>query len=264
MFSKKDEGDRAARGRGRIVLGFVATLIVAPLVVIALTPWISQWTKRLGSQLDYTVQLSSDTGCDFVVPVESIGLADPTQIALQVSDLPAPGGDQSKCESAIEGVQGVHDRLVLEVVLEPTGDDSVVLTDVTIDVRDARPNSGSVFYSPFGTGGGSTMMQVLSDVESSSPVQSVITYPNGIAQSFESVRSVAPRLSATKSDPLNLLLEYRGQKLYSTFDVVLHWQSGVDAGTTRLDNDGVGYQVAGIQGIPRVEGYDGIGWKPAP
>ncbi|MDY0828958.1 hypothetical protein SK224_07440 [Microbacterium sp. BG28] len=264
MFSKKDEDDRAARRWGRVVLGAVVTLVVAPLVVIALTPWVSQWTKRLGSQLDYTVQLSSDTGCDFVVPVESIGLVDPSQLALQTSDLPAPGGEQSKCESAIEGVRGVHDRLVLEVIVEPTGDDSVVLTDVTIDVRETRPNSGSASYSPFGTGGGSTMMQVLSDVESSSPVQSVITYPNGVPQSFESVRSVVPRLSATKSDPLNLLLEYRGHKLYSTFDVVLHWQSGVEVGTTRLDNDGAGYEVAGIEGIPRLEGYDGHGWKQAP
>ena len=139
----------------------------------------------------------------------------------------------------------------------------MVLTDVTIDVRKRVSNAGSAYYSPAGIGGVSTTLTVLADVEADDPIQEVGVYQQDLSLvTYPSVREVLPRPTATKSDPLVVDFSLYGEQDYTTFDIVLHWQTGSATGTYRLDNGGSGYQVAGVGGLPNFRGGANDTWEP--
>jgi hypothetical protein len=238
--------------------GVVAVLaaVVAPLAVSALQPHVEIASGRLGSQLDVTVQ--DQSSCNFVAPSESSGTIDPEVIGMTPAEFGRPN-----CDENIAAIDGAHNNIVLEVVMEPTNDNAVVFTDITIDIRDQTPTTGSAYYQPAGIGGGATTLTAQVDVEAPAPVQEITVYgSDGTESKYPSLEEALPRPMATASDPLVVILSLYGSTNYTVFDVVLHWQSGTTIGQSVLDNGGKGYEVAGASGLPNFEGFDGT-WKPA-
>lgn len=259
---KKEKSAERRRMSTRAVVATVLTIVVAPILILFLTPIVTRAGQGLVPQLESSVAMASEMDCNFVVPLDEVALEDPTLLALEPGTIPAPGHAPAECDDVLATVGGVRERLMLEAVLAPSGDAAVVLTDITVDVRERQPTTGSAFYTPYGTGGPTaTTLTVDLNVEATKPVQGVTVYATDGTSTYSSIREVQPRVAATQAEPLDLLLSISGKKSYTTFDIVLHWQTGTTVGTTRLDNGGLGYQVAGTDRVPALNGFNDDGWQ---
>lgn len=258
-MEKDDEPSKKGPAKRWAKVGTAAfALVLAPILVGLALYVVPRLIERYGPQVNVTARVTADTSCNFVLPLEGDLEDDPTQLAV------SPGSmGTMPCDDAISELNGVHRDLTLEAVITPEGDEAVVLTDVTIEVREQVRNSGSGYYSTGGIGGQSTTMTVLANVEAMDSVQEVHVHgQDGSFNRYESVREIPARPNATKSDPLVVNLSLYGEQAYTTFDIILHWQKGTSTGTSRLDNGGPGYQVAGIEGLRNFRRGANDVWEP--
>jgi hypothetical protein len=238
-------------------LALLAGAVIAPLVVTGLQPHVEAVSSQIGPQINVTVQ--DQSSCNFVAPLVPASTSANDIAGMRPADFNPP-----QCDDNIVSIGGAHNNVALEVVMEPTNDRAVVLTDVTIDVRDQTPTKGSAYYTPSGIGGGATTLTIGVDVEAPSPVQEITEYrEDGSMSTFSSMKDILPRPKASESDPLVVLLSLYGESDYTSFDIVLHWQSGTHIGTSLLDNDGKGYRVAGTSELPTFNGF-GDTWQAGP
>ena len=250
---KKEEEARKKRRATFWTLGVVAPILAG--LVLFLPPLL---IERFGPQVNATAQVSTATSCNFVMPLEGDLEDDPTQLAV-----PPSGMGTMPCDDAISKLNGVHNHLVVDAVITSANEEAVVLTDVSIEVEEQTPISGSAYYSTGGIGGDATTLRVIANVEATDPVQEVEVHrQDGPPDTYGSLRELPSRQFATKSDPLVVELTFSGNKAYTTFDIILHWQKGSFSDTTRLDNNGAGFQVAGTEDLPSfTRGGDDV-WVP--
>jgi len=248
---------RAAMNRRRKnglgwLTGVLATVVAGVLVFVFISV-ISNISAANTPPVN--VKVVNNSVCNFVAPLSGALIKDPTKLDIRPAEI------NSSCDKALAKVRGVRTEVSLEVVLAPSGDAAIVLTDVTIHVLKSSPVDKSAFYTPAGRGGGGQTLSIEADVENKTAVGKVDVYAeDGTMKMYSSVLAVRPRPTATKVDPLIVDIGLHGHKNYTNFDVDLHWQSSTASGVFRLENGGAGYMVGGSDGLASFNGFDGDRW----
>lgn len=235
-------------------LGGVASAVLIAFAIPIAQPYIEDLQSLLGPQLD--VSVVNNSYCDFVAPSVRDGEVDSDAIGVRPADFPT-----YPCDEQIDSIQGGYTNLELELVVSPRRDETIVLTDVTIRIDSQEPTTGSAYYNPVGHGGSATTLTASVNVEEATGVEEVSVFDAGNEKIYSSLQEALPRVTATKSDPLVLVLSFKGKTKYTSFDIVLHSQSGDDSDTFVLDNEGDHFRVAGADGLVTfVSDGDGDDW----
>jgi len=151
----------------------------------------------------------------------------------------------------------------VEVSIQGESSRTITLTRIAFDVERRKRPRGATFRNP--CGGPAYGRTVVVDLDRRPPAIVASTEdPEGLPGAPDETGAYRPirfPWAVSITDPLLLRIYARTAKCLCIWRAEIVWRSGEHSGTLRIDNGGLGYSVAGTDGVPRYSnGGPSEGW----